>query len=473
MKSIAFCEFAELLSLLATAQLAVAKKASFAELSLSRSAAPLPSTLKKRQSNLPLTRSFGNETYTVNVDIGNPKQSVKLAVDVGSYVTYVLETCEENYFYIEQCKTFGTYNESLSSSSKYVSSDEAYIDNDDGSSYSLVHYADDLTIQGEDTLKNVTFGVYEYPSAVHSGSLGLGFGRGVNSNHSNVVDELVSQGVMQTKAFGLALGTGHSLNEGSLVLGGVDTKKFAGALQKVPIIDPPKYPFDYEEFRYWMNVDSLTLRNGINESSHPGFKVMTHSMDEVSYLPTKVVNEIASAFGIYNTSDEIDEWYVVPCESKDLVKGSVDLHFGALNVSIPYADFIISSTQLEEIDYETARELCYLSTFPWDDLEVEKDIDFYYLGHPFLRAVYAVYDQDNRAMWLANRNECGSDIKEITKSEDSISGIRGQCDGSGLESSFGSNSTDNNRDAEGLGTRTRASIGALAISMFAWFLMGF
>jgi hypothetical protein len=102
-----------------------------------------------------------------------------------------------------------------------------------------------------DTLKNITFGVYDDANTVHYGSLGLGFGKGVNSNQSNVVDELVSQGVTKAKAFGLALGTNDGPNEGSLTLGGVDSKKFSGALQRVPIIDPPKYPFKYSEYRYY------------------------------------------------------------------------------------------------------------------------------------------------------------------------------------------------------------------------------
>lgn len=65
------------------------------------------------------------------------------------------------------------------------------------------------------------------------GALGLGFGKGVNSNRSNIVDELVAQGITRTKAFSLALGPYHS-EEGSLILGGVDTKKSSGSLQRMP-----------------------------------------------------------------------------------------------------------------------------------------------------------------------------------------------------------------------------------------------
>jgi hypothetical protein len=71
----------------------------------------------------------------------------------------------------------------------------------------------------------------------------------VNTNSSSsIIDELVAQGISQTKAFSLALGT-DGINEGSLIFGGVDTKKFSGALQKVPIVDPPKSPIGYNDYR--------------------------------------------------------------------------------------------------------------------------------------------------------------------------------------------------------------------------------
>lgn len=218
-----------------------------------------------------------------------------------------------------------------------------------------------------------------------------------------------------------------------------------------------------------MNVDKLTLR-GIagNETSFPGFKVMTHSMDEVSYLPLDIVNEVAVAYGIHNTSDWANDWYKIPCRYRDIVTGFLDLQFGALNVSIPYSDFIVSSTMLDQIQYETAREVCYLSIFPWDDHHINK-VDFYYLGHSFLRAVYAVYDQDNRAVWLANRNDCGSDIQKITKEESSISGAKGQCDGPGLDA----NSNSTNADKSSSSLRLQAPNLALVIATFTWLLAGY
>ena len=106
----------------------------------------------------------------------------------------------------------------------------------------------------------MTVGIYDYNRKLETGALGLGWGRGVNSNFSSIVDELVDQGVVQTKAFGLALGDKDGLEGGSLVLGGVDTKKFSGALQKVSVVAAPVNKKYYSEYRYGpMHKTSLLI----------------------------------------------------------------------------------------------------------------------------------------------------------------------------------------------------------------------
>lgn len=95
-------------------------------------------------------------------------------------------------------------------------------------------------------MKNITFGVFDHPNSDQFGALGLGFGKGVNSDRSNIVDELVAQGFTQTKAFSLSLGP-YGSEEASLILGGVDTKKFSGSLQRMPIVDGPEFDYDFNQ----------------------------------------------------------------------------------------------------------------------------------------------------------------------------------------------------------------------------------
>lgn len=299
----------------------------------------------------------------------------------------------------------------------------------------------------------MTFGVNSGPNMDTYGYLGLGFGQGVNSNRSNFVDELVNQNVTQTKAFGLAIGTADDKDGGSLVLGGVDTKKFSGALQHLPILDPPDDE-GYSEYRYWVNVDNVTLHGaGGNQTTYPGFRAVLRSHGEINYLPLDIVTEVAAAFGIYNISDNL--LYDIPCSSRYYVNGSLDLQFGALNISIPYSDLI-------SVDTSVSYPSCYLSTWAWDEPEGR---DFYWLEPVVLRAVYAVFDQESRSVWMAKRNECGSDIQQITKDNSSISSMRGQCDGDGLSSSFGTSS------GESSAVRLGGPTGLLVMAMLGWLLV--
>jgi hypothetical protein len=68
-----------------------------------------------------------------------------------------------------------------------------------------------------------------------AGILGIGHGENVTIRYKNMVDQLASQGVTNTKAFSLALGSKDE-QEGVIIFGGLDTSKFTGALQTQPII---------------------------------------------------------------------------------------------------------------------------------------------------------------------------------------------------------------------------------------------
>jgi hypothetical protein len=217
--------------------------------------------------------------------------------------------------------------------------------------------------------------------------------------------------------------------------------------------------------RYWMTVDSLTLNNPDgNKTTFPSFTAMAHSTDQLSYLPRAAVDAIALAFDIHNTTE--DEWYVIPC-SYASINGSLDLQFGSLNINVPYADLITTDTSGGPGYYE-----CYLAVMHWDDTNtLEKQIDYYYLGHPFLRSAYSVFDQDGRNVWLAQQENCGTDIVEITTDSGSIAGMTGQCAGNSSSGS-GTASDDGSGGPKNSGPRLGASTAALVIAMNVGFMMG-
>ncbi|RYP19662.1 hypothetical protein DL765_003255 [Monosporascus sp. GIB2] len=453
MKAFNWAGLSSLIALASLAHLTSADHGRFLALPLKRERTSGYRSDLKRQLNTSPRIAYGEESYLVSVDIGSPKQTVKLAVDVSSYETWAIGDCSSFFFGEDECKKAGIYNDSLSDTSVYipVSYEERYLDNDDGSAYSLSYYADDLTIQGGETLKNVTFGLYDY-SSTQLGVLGLGFGKGVNSNHSNIIDELVDQGHIQTRAFSLALGPLRS-EEGSLILGGVDTKKFSGPLQRLPIVDPPEFGFNYHQTQYWITIDEATAHQADeNVTTFPSFKAMQHSDAEHSLLPPDLVNTIAAHFGITPTEDDY-HWYLVSCDYKNMT-GSLDLKFGNLAVSVPYGDLIIQNDDVSPIEGG-----CYFSVMPRN---VTDDGEIFWLGQNIMGHLYTVYDQEGRALWLAKYQDCGSEVIEITKDENSIAGINGQCEGPAEGSAEGS--------AESFGHRVAAPTAVWLSCMFAGLL---
>ncbi|KAH8592299.1 aspartic peptidase domain-containing protein [Bisporella sp. PMI_857] len=402
----------------------------------------------------PLSRSWDNDTYTIDVAVGNPKQNIRLAVDIGSYATFLVDNCSSLYFDEDKCVEYGTYNESLSTSSTYISTsyEESWLDLQDGDSHRLMYYADDFTIGGSAALKNITVGISDYPTTIQYGSLGLGFGKGINSNHSNIIDELQGQGITKTKAFSLTLDQ-NDIDKGSLIFGGVDTKKFGGALQKRPIQPAPDKRSSFDEYRYWFNVDNVTLNNPDvgSTTTVPGFTAMPQTINAHSYLPTKIVQTVASAFLIHNISDDSygSDWYVINCEWRNWVNGSLDLQFGNLNISIPYRELVIRQDGISDV--ETPE--CYIGVLPRDEGELGDGI--WYLGHAFLRKAYAVFDQESKSVWLAKKEDCGSEVVEIGTEDGAIASITGQCAG-GLDATGGSSSTSN----AGTGTSTSSGTGS-------------
>jgi hypothetical protein len=128
----------------------------------------------------------------------------------------------------------------------------------------------------------------------------------------------------------------------------------------------------------------------------------------VSALPGAIFNKIVAAFP---TAKKGPGAYVdVDCSVADL-KGSIDFKFGNTVIKVPYADFIWHND-----------DRCVLGVFQDDEFPV--------LGDTFLRAAYVVYDWDNRNVWLANNEDCGTNLVTIGSGPNAVPDLVGEC-GSG------------------------------------------
>lgn len=101
------------------------------------------------------------------------------------------------------------------------------------------------------------------------GVMGLNLGYQINTNYYTIIDSLYQKNIIQSRAFSLSLGgqgatqgmevilpTNPCSNSlGSIVFGGMDTKKYIEALGKSPIIPkasaPQNYPRYICHFKIW------------------------------------------------------------------------------------------------------------------------------------------------------------------------------------------------------------------------------
>lgn len=330
-------------------------------------------------------------------------------LDTGSWELWVNPSCSGLSSSADKtfCAAVGQYKPDESSSSDGTGETKTL--NYGVGSAEIEYFTDDIALSDSAKLEAVQFGVASRTTDQFAGVLGIGYGKGVNTKYGNFIDELAGQGVTDTRAFSVALGS-KTEGGGVIAFGGVDKKKFSGRLASLPIISAGDAPDGVA--RYWVQLDSVSLTPPSGQSKKWDGTSMPVFLDTgatLTLLPPSVVKAIAADFG----SDGQDDagFYGVDC---DLVNkaGTVDFAFDGVTVKVPYKEIIR--------EFGGSNPSCYLGIAPSEDYAL--------LGDTFLRSAYAVFDLDNDTVFLAQYENCGSDVSSI-KSSSNLDGLQGSCGG--------------------------------------------
>ncbi|KUI74520.1 Candidapepsin-2 [Cytospora mali] len=354
-------------------------------------------------------------SYLIELAFGSNAQSVKVAIDTGSDELFVNPNCNDRDFSSaiqKACTADGEYepNESTTANVTTQTSEIVY-----GSGAVEIQYVvDSVGIPGTSTnMSNVQFGMAINSEDLNEGILGLGFGEGVNLNYSNFVDQLAAQKVTNTKAFSVALGTSDTAG-GSVIFGGVDTKKFSGSLASNAIQDPVSGDIQ----RYSVQMNSITFKNdsATTKYADTDVSVVLDTGSSLCELPTSIVSAMATSFGAQEDSSGL---LYVDCsyQSSD---GSLDFAFPGVTISVPFSDFILSD----------GRE-CVLGVQAFDS---DSGITAL-LGDSFLRSAYVVFDQTNMLISMAQYVNCGTNEQAIPAGTGGVSGFTGECSSNSTSSS--------------------------------------
>ncbi|KAK5627595.1 hypothetical protein RRF57_003310 [Xylaria bambusicola] len=366
---------------------------------------------KRDVATVPLAKR-ADVAYYAKLNIGTPPQPVYVQIDTGSFELWVNPNCTslQGTTDVRFCRAIGHYEPSSSSSAVELTTTKTLRY---GIGQAAIQYViDNVGLAGTDALlENIQFGVALDTVDEFSGILGIGHGVNVTIPYKNMIDQLADQGATDTKAFSLALGS-KSEQEGVIIFGGLDTSKFTGTLRTQPIIEGPDgVP------RYWIQMESLGITppdSQTKQYSNTSMAVFLDSGATLTLLPTSLANEIAADFGAEATNP--NGFYAVDCKFNNQ-SGTLSFAFDGVTIRVPYREIV------REIQTAFGTQ-CYLGISPSED--------FALLGDTMLRSAYAVFDQTNNAIHLAQYSNCGSTEKEITAQMD-LGKITGNCEAPDFE----------------------------------------
>ncbi|TGO48928.1 hypothetical protein BCON_0225g00040 [Botryotinia convoluta] len=343
--------------------------------------------VRKRQSKSNLANPYIGDNYMITVQIGYPPQSITLSIDIGSSDVWYDPTKSTSFVPLSQALNI------------------VY-----GIGAVTGAYATDNFMMGSGpTLKRLQFGVASGSNRMFAGIMGVSWGLGFGTGYYNIIDQLALQGLTKTRAFAIDLGNIDTAS-GSIIFGGLDTKKYYGSLIKNPIIPFYQSPDGYP--RYWINMTyfGITFPGQLPTNlTSTGYAkaVIVDSGSTLSYLPPSLVNAMLPYFpGWVSKGGGL---YTIPCSFRNIA-GTMDFGFAGQIIRIQLAQFIWFNGAT-----------CY---GPIANAAEKTDV---ILGDTFMRGAYVVFDQDNANVDIAQAASCGSNIVPITSGTDGVPSMTGGC----------------------------------------------
>lgn len=358
----------------------------------------------QRRKRDTLTVALDNEEtlYFANVSIGTPAQNLRLHLDTGSSDLWVnvdsSALCQARG---DPCSISGTYNANDSSTYTYLNSDFniSYVDG----SGSAGDYVSDTVKIGGTTLTGQQFGI-GYESSSQEGILGIGYP--INEvavqynggkTYSNVPQSLVKAGAINTNAYSLWLND-LDASTGSILFGGVNTEKYTGSLETIPIVETQGV---YAEFIIALTAVGANGTAGsiVNKQAIPA---LLDSGSSLMYLPNDITQSIYDSVGASYDSEQGAAFVDCDLANSD---GSLDLTFSSPTIKVPMNELVIVA------GIDRGKEVCILGIGPAGSSTPV-------LGDTFLRSAYVVYDLAKNEISLAqtNFNSTANNIMEITTS---------------------------------------------------------
>jgi hypothetical protein len=356
--------------------------------------------------------------YLTNATIGTPPQPMRLHLDTGSSDLWVnTPSSRKCLSHTDPCRLSGTYAANSSSTSEYIGShfNISYVD---GSTAEGDYVSDTVTI-GSQRMDRLQFGI-GYSSSSAQGILGIGYeinevqvGRARMEAYRNLPSKMVEDGLVQSRSYSLWLNDLYA-NRGSILFGGVDSGKYEGQLQTLPIQSETGI---YAEFM--VTLTGVKLGNKTMGDNDMALAVLLDSGSSLTYLPDDIVQEIYTAVGAHWTSDELGAY--VPCSLAD-ERMNLTFHFSSPRIAVAMNELVLDlvTDEGKRPTFANGVTACLFGVAPAGQ-------NTNVLGDTFLRSAYVVYDMDRNQISLAQTrfNSTVSKVREITAGPNGTNGVPG------------------------------------------------
>jgi hypothetical protein len=290
------------------------------------------------------------------------------------------------------------------------------------------YITDNVGIAGS-TIKSLQMGLAS-SATVPNGILGIGYSvagaQAADVPYPNIIDQMVSQGLINTKAYSLYL---DDLNAqtGSILFGGIDTSKFMGQLTTLKLAKSARSGL---VSTFAVPLTGISVGNDGSSISLTSATftevVILDTGTTLSYLPSSVVENLATQLGaILDQSLSAGTSMYVSCAILTAnPNGTLIFQFGSSSgpvISVPLSEIVMDIIPDDyQSEFRSATgwtRTCFVGISTSADTQSVS-----LLGDTFLRSAYVVYDLTNNQVGIAQTNFEASDsnIIEIQKGDTQI-----------------------------------------------------
>jgi Eukaryotic aspartyl protease len=357
--------------------------------------------LHRRQKTAEITIGNAQILYFINVTIGTPPQPFSLQLDTGSSDIWVPSRQSDICIERRSACQLGAFDSAASSTFVDLLQGAFQIQYVDGSQIQGDYIADAFGMGASVNLQNLTMGLATQASR-GLGIMGIGYSAGEsivaldpNAVYPNVIDELVLQGVISSRAYSLYLND-LDADSGNILFGGLDTNKYSGDLIALPV-QPDADSGSLTSFTVAFTGLSIMDGAGTNQLTRENIAVpaILDSGTTNTYFPDDLANAILEGLGV--TTDE-SFGNVVRCS---LARQPATFIFafggpGGPTINVSLAQFVtpLLTPDGRTPTFNDGAEACSFGIYGAGN-------DPILFGDTFLRSAYVVYDLDNNEIGLA------------------------------------------------------------------------